>query len=688
MSSSSSSSLQQQQQQQQQQKISTLEVMELTAESQAQRTQQQAVRQQLEVQRHMSFAATTVGGTTAGGTAGATKMAAVVVPTLPADVRAALRQLGLPVRLFGENLADVRQRLRLELATQQVLVTAGAAIIGEFQQQDQDEKEQHREREQEQAADQLVTKYTRATSELLQARQAICVFSLQRAAARLARERQQRAASAQQQQQKRKRQQHQSASAAATTTTTTTTTTADDDETTTKDTPRQDENTNSDNTDIMIRSSSDHDRMEEACRKTYQSCRQLCLTASQFGDVRALSAICAAAPIHNNTITHNNNRNEDILLATASWTGSIHLWNGSTAAMSSLGSRVQCHVDRIMWMDVMTSNNNNNNSSTTSNEEESCIMLATASIDMTAKLWKIQKKNSDVVMKERHDDEKEDISSSSSTSSYDIVELQHFQGHAARLCRTAFHPMHRHVGTTSFDYTWRLWDLETGQNLLLQDGHAREVFGLAFHVDGSLCCTTDFASVVQLWDLRTGKSIQHYAATAGSSQFGAAAAAAGHAKRVTCCDFSPNGIHLATAGDDGTIKIWDLRKRPTTTIGGVNSHSLSARVAKNALIANIPAHSRLVTRVKFQQQPNNDSGGGGEFLVSSSFDGLAKVWSARDWKLLKELQGHTGQVSCVDILPSFSASSSSSSSGGGGGGSGGGVGIVTCGFDKTLKLWQ
>ena len=46
-----------------------------------------------------------------------TNIAATVdVPTLPDKVRNALRQLGLPVRLFGENLANVRERLRMELA--------------------------------------------------------------------------------------------------------------------------------------------------------------------------------------------------------------------------------------------------------------------------------------------------------------------------------------------------------------------------------------------------------------------------------------------------------------------------------------------------------------------------------------------------------------------------------------------
>jgi U4/U6 small nuclear ribonucleoprotein PRP4 len=41
----------------------------------------------------------------------------------------------------------------------------------------------------------------------------------------------------------------------------------------------------------------------------------------------------------------------------------------------------------------------------------------------------------------------------------------------------------------SFDQTWRLWDVDTQQELLLQEGHSREVFALGFQCDGSLVAT-------------------------------------------------------------------------------------------------------------------------------------------------------------------------------------------------------
>ena len=63
----------------------------------------------------------------------------IVVPTNKDDVAAMLRSFGEPIRFFGENLADVRERLRMLLARMQMdgedlsslgLPQAGAAADG------------------------------------------------------------------------------------------------------------------------------------------------------------------------------------------------------------------------------------------------------------------------------------------------------------------------------------------------------------------------------------------------------------------------------------------------------------------------------------------------------------------------------------------------------------------------------
>lgn len=147
------------------------------------------------------------------------------------------------------------------------------------------------------------------------------------------------------------------------------------------------------------------------------------------------------------------------------------------------------------------------------------------------------------------------------------------------------------MGTVSCDCSFRLWDVTTGQQLLLQDGHAREVFGLDFQCDGSLAATCDQSGVCRVWDLRTGRCVS-------TLQVGARGVreAQGHVKGMLCCCFAPNGFQFATGSDDNTVKIWDLRKQKS--------------------IYTVPAHNSVVPDVRFDKT--------GEFLATCSFDHTVK----------------------------------------------------------------
>ncbi|KAL4384259.1 hypothetical protein GQ457_15G012660 [Hibiscus cannabinus] len=204
--------------------------------------------------------------------------------------------------------------------------------------------------------------------------------------------------------------------------------------------------------------------------------------------------------------------------------------------------------------------------------------------------------------------------------------LKTFEGHLDRLARIAFHPSGKYLGTTSFDKTWRLWDIDSGVELLLQEGHSRSVYGIAFHQDGSLVASCGLDALARVWDLRTGRSILSLE---------------GHVKPVLGVSFSPNGYHLATGGEDNTCRIWDLRKKKSLYI--------------------IPAHSNLISQVKFEPQE-------GYYLVSSSYDMTAKVWSGRDFKPVKSLPGHEAKVTASDISED-------------------GRYIATVSHDRTIKLW-
>jgi len=64
------------------------------------------------------------------------------------------------------------------------------------------------------------------------------------------------------------------------------------------------------------------------------------------------------------------------------------------------------------------------------------------------------------------------------------------EGHAPfRVSRADFHPSGRFLGTCCFDNSWRLWDLEQGEEVLHQEGHCKPVYCMSFQCDGSIVAT-------------------------------------------------------------------------------------------------------------------------------------------------------------------------------------------------------
>jgi U4/U6 small nuclear ribonucleoprotein PRP4 len=227
--------------------------------------------------------------------------------------------------------------------------------------------------------------------------------------------------------------------------------------------------------------------------------------------------------------------------------------------------------------------------------------------------------------------------------------LSTLSGHEGRVSRVEFHPNRKYIASASHDFTWRLWDIETSQELLLQEGHSREVHAVSFNSDGSLIASAGYDSIGRVWDTRTGRIVMYLDT---------------HIDHINAVDWGPDGYRVLSGSADGFIKCWDLRA--VKDVASIGAHTGGVNDLRWFKGTDGPANIDLPAKdEKGDYIPKK----AGTFFVSAGFDKSVKIWSADDWIPCKELSGHAGNVTGVDVSLDSKW-------------------IASSARDRTVKLWQ
>ncbi|MGI0486135.1 caspase family protein [Pantanalinema rosaneae CENA516] len=170
------------------------------------------------------------------------------------------------------------------------------------------------------------------------------------------------------------------------------------------------------------------------------------------------------------------------------------------------------------------------------------------------------------------------------------------------------------------DYSVRLWRWNTDNRPTMIGSHNAAINDAKFSSDGSLLATASNDGTIKIWSLKQG-----------NSRVPLVAEIRAHNLAIYTVAFSSTGDFLASSGADKVVKVWNLSKI-------INEYNLTKKPVKpnEKNVVLLQGHTSDVNQLEFifSRDPNFSKEDNDRFIISTGDDSTIKVW---DWKIPKNL---------------------------------------------------